>query len=499
MTVDEEWSQLTLSIANDPQSFSHWEALLDYVSKDLSKVSTPSQIEEFRLSYDQFLNKFPLMEQYWVNYAQLEWKMGHTDESLMVYERALGFLPFSNLIWLHYLELMNLVQLDYNKLCDIYREAELKIGFHYHSYEFWKNYLELEESHNGKSLYWFNLLKKIVELPIYNFAYFFGLLFQEIDDIGPDNLLKLVSENELMKKLKIDVKGLDLKRINYRDLKAKLKKTYTDAYITTQFKSFELYEFEQGVKLEYFVPELYKSYQELVNWDQYLSFMELNGKDLQVAQLYHRALVPSASYPNLWLKFADYYIHKNRINDAKNLLYKSLVCLSDSNLVPVQLKLIKLELQQKNYLKARDLTLAALSKNAENVELLLQLINIERLMGDEAHIHEFAVALINRQPADLSMTLLRAMNAHLDLDITQFKDRLSHKEDFWILYLTSLLTTSSSEQVMGVFEEAMKTPGLPTDKLSKWYEDHLLLSSESLRTHFLNSSRRLLHSEPRVS
>lgn len=453
MTVDEEWTEQTLSLASDPHSFAHWETLLEHVAQGLSKASPPEHLARFRASFDQFLGIFPLMEAYWVRYAQLEWRLGQTDRCLAVYRRGLSLLPFSNLVWLHYLELVQLVQLDYTRVIQAYAEAEMRIGTHYHGYEFWKQYLNVEESHRGKTVYWYNLLKKVVEVPLYNYAYFYQLLLAEIDQLGPSMILLIVSESDLQRKLKVDVQDLDLKRLNYRDLKAKLKKQYTDAYITTQFKSYELYQYEQGVKLEFYAPDLYKSYQELSNWDEYLNYMEINGKPQQVEQLYHRALVPTAQYPNLWLKFADYYIHKGQVSNAKHLLYKSLVVLRDENLTPVQLKLIKLELQLKQYLKARDLALAALSQSGDNVELLLQLVNIERLINPEFPV--FVTRLIQGLADNaVAVQILREVCTFMELEMSAFENKLQGEPRYWALVLTAMLEHESLEAVKAEYQRA---------------------------------------------
>ena len=480
MTLDEEWCEVSLSVANDPDNFASWEKLIEYSCKGLNKASSRDKIETFRTSYEQFLKKWSFCERYWINYAQLEWQLGNTDRCLLIYRRSLSLIPHSNLIWISYLKLLPLCELEYQNLLTVYREAELRIGLHYHSYEFWRLYLELEENHRGKSIYWFNLLKKIVEIPIYNYSYFFQLLFDEIENLNQDNILLMVTRDDLVKKLKLQhsLEELDLKRINYRDLKSKLKKIYTDAYITTQFKSFELYEYEKGVKLEFYSPQMAKSYQELDNWSRYLQFIVINGDDLQIRQLFHRALVPLCEYPDIWLQFAQYYISSQKIQDAKHVLYKSLLHLRGSNKSVVQLKLVKLELSHRNYLKARDILLYALGESPNNVELLLQLIHVEKYIStDPQQFNEFLVQLVTTQnDTDVALELFKQLpHQRTDAQLrAQLSTTLHDDARYWILTLDDMLITHDVSSVLELYNECVSNNRLHhRDKLVQWHAQHL--------------------------
>lgn len=468
MTVNEDWATTTLSLAASPHAFTQWQTLIEQTTKHLNKASPSEQRTQFRLSYDSLLRVYPFLERYWIDYAMTEWRLGETDRCLAVFERGISVAPSSNLIWLKYLEWFRGIESNYDKLLVVYERAESHIGTFYHSYEFWRGYLELIETFQGKNIHWFNLLKKIIEIPIYNYAYFFQILFDEIDAVSDKTILLMVSETELQKKLKIDT-SIDLKRLNYRDIRGKLKKTYTDAYITTQFQSYELYQFEKGVKLEYFVPGQMKSFQELSNWDDYLSFMELNGTTSQIRALYRRAVVPTAQYPNIWLKFADYYIHGEKIQDAKSVLYQSLIHLSGSNIVPVQLKLVKMELSQRQYLKARDLLLNALSKNEDNVELLLQLINVEWMMQNP-EFSSFVESMIKSKESSLAVTLLREVSTFTDIDLSIYKDQLKDSDDYWVLYLTRLVEEKDMEEVLVEYKKVKDLEGVlaSSDKIVQW-------------------------------
>lgn len=484
MTQPEQssWDTLSLALANDSSDFAHWEDLTQHALSHLTKSSTTLQLSQFRITLDQLLLKYPFLEQYWVLYAQKEFQLGETGRAKMVWCRALSVLPWSLKVWCEYLKFIKEVGLGYESVLKWFREAEEKCGYHYHAYEFWRMYLEFEEAYHGKSTFWWNLLKKCTEIPLYNYGYFFKLLFAGIETLkDKETVLKIVDSTELKKKLKVDARS-EWTDATFHDVRAKLKKTYTDLYITTQFKTFEIYQYEKNVKLEYYVPRVYQSYQDLVNWDQYLSYMEINALTKpQITQLYHRALIPTANYPNIWLKFAEYYIHNGKLQSAKNLLYTALGFMTDANLVPVQLKLIKIEMALENYIRARDLILASLSKNGENVELLIELMNVEYLLMSQKEVKsedyvKFVISLLNDKPAELGIALLRHLLGFklLEMDLPALlegcKDSLRASPQFWVLML------SYAKDGESVYQEALKEVG-EHELIVRWRTEHGLLDA----------------------
>lgn len=498
-SIDEEWSRLSLLVANDPDNFKNWESLVALVFKGLSKVSSQERLDLMRITTDQFLLKYPLLEQYWVNYAQLEFVLGFTDKARLIFEKSLTVLPYSNLIWLNYLSLVELVEINYERVLTYYQKAETKVGFHYHSYEFWQSYLRFEEKNNGKSLFYYNLLKKILEIPIFNYSYFFKLFFKEIEELDKEALYKLIGEVDLQKKLKADLS----KDSNLHDLKAKLKKIYTDVYITTQFRTFELYNYEKNVKLEYFVPGMIRSYQEIANWEQYLSYTEINGSIGQIHQLYERCLVPMARYPQFWLKYANHLIKRSQLQDAKNVLYKALSVLSDSNNLVIHLKLIKLEISLKNFLRAKSLTLSLLDIE-DNVEVFLYLVNIEHLINssDVPKFKALLLDLVKEKPLELASPLLRHISnfqrADLnpeDLQYVNDDSKFNRDVNFWVLYLNKLIEGDSKRsEILTIYKDALKKVDSPR-RLVQWYEDHLNyeFNDEELLTQFAHSSQLLFN------
>ncbi len=436
-----------------------------------------------------------------MNYAELEFKLGNTELARDVYQRGLNSNPYSLLIWIQYLRFLRKVELDYEKLVWFFQSAESKIGYHYHSYEFWTEFLEFEEKFNGKSLFYFNILRKIIELPIYNFAIFFKAWLNEIENLNHENVLKLVDEQDIVKKFKVSLDKKDLKKLDYHDLKAKLKKTYTDLYITTQFRSFELYQFEKKITLEYYVPNFYRSFQELTNWEQYISFIELNGSPKQTEQLYERALIPLANYPAIWLKYANHFIGLSQFQNAKNLLYKSLIFMNKTNAIQIQTKLVKIECALKNYIKAKDLLVTVLSVNESNIELFLELISLEYIISHEnlTKFKNFVINLIQEKPVKIANVLLKHLtsfkNITIDVKLLQSLNengKFNESLDFWLIYLNTLLLANAERaEVLNWFNFAVGKIG-EDRKLKQWFEDYLSYDSQEDIEQYFKLNRKLV-------
>ncbi|KAH3685384.1 hypothetical protein WICPIJ_003669 [Wickerhamomyces pijperi] len=391
-TIDPTWTELSAKLQTNPSDFTTWESLLDHSTKNLSKITPEETLTRFRICYDSALSRYPNLEQYWINYASWEYKLGYTERCLDIYNRALTIIPSSLKIWCEYLEFLSYkAGYSYETVLKKYQEAEVLIGDHYHSFGFWKGYLKFEKLYQGKSIYYYNLLKKCLDLPLYHYAEFFSMWFKEIDSMTKDTAPMIIKKEELPKKFKITEAQLSAKGVTdsmIADLKVKLKKIYTDVYITTQFKSHELFKYENQIKLEYFVPNVYKSYQELTNWDQYLTFISKNPSNANSSakatqrsvNLFERALISLASYPQFWIQYAEYHLSQGNTLDAKNILYRSLQYLNEGNNLPVYNLIIDLELSLNEYGKVYELIRSLLEyREVVSLELYLRFIEVQYL------------------------------------------------------------------------------------------------------------------------
>lgn len=492
--IDEEWSRLSLNVAQDVNNFQNWEKLISYVSRGLNKASKMDKIELMRASYQQFLSKFPLLEQHWVNYADLEFKLGHTDRCRAVYEQAINFNRYSNLIWVNYLKKLQLIELDYERLVAVFQRVEELVGLHYHSYEFWDMFVHLEKSYNGESHFYFNILRKVIELPIYNYSYFFSIWLQHLENLNETTVLKIITKQELQKKFKINVDEVGIDKIDYKDLIPKVKKVFIDLYITTQFKSYELYRYEKKIDMEYFVPNGLRSYQNITNWLQYIEFIELNYKHEQVVQVYERCLIPLAYYPEVWLKYFNYYLTRSEYQNCRNVLNKALLFVSDEMVLT---KLIKLELSLNNLFKAKDLIELGLSYNFNNYEYLVMLINVEYLLSQEepqvantgevqsrlGKFKEFVVAVIESQKDDsFAVSLIQQLLSFKDLDIgieqleqLNTSGRFDNNHRYWLLVLNYKLQaggkTGEFAELQKYFKQVYQK--CAHAKLLEWFDNYL--------------------------
>ncbi|KAH3674477.1 hypothetical protein WICMUC_003315 [Wickerhamomyces mucosus] len=505
--TDDKWTKISLDLTDAPDNFENWQNLAKISSQNLNKLSKEPELERFRVSYNQLLFRYPNLEQYWINYSKLEFKLGFTDNSLRIYEQSLTVLPSSLLIWTEYLKfLTHKIGLPYDELIKYYQRAEMKVGTHYHSYEFWEQYLNFEEKFNGRSIYYFNLFKKVIEIPTYHYAELFNKFLKEIEDLDNKTVHKIINKSELSKKFKLELRPNEhFSKEALSDLKIKLKKIYTDTYITTQFRSYEIFRYEGGIKFEYFVPNLYKSYQELTNWEQYLDFVELTATSTfqDIENIYERCLISCCSYPQFWLKFANFYLKNQQFESAKNLLNKSIVYLNETNSIEIYKKLINIELKLRNYYKAKDITIMLIEYSKEvNVELYFKLVDIiyllnfkkldkfktffKDLINHESHPIEIQNALLiylfnnYKSPQIHSLNFLNELN--LDGQFNQFLN-------FNMLKLNMMLTNSQISEVSEEFQKISKqfTDSKDQNKLYQWYDTYLsYIEQDVTKLYMLN-------------
>ena len=84
------------------------------------------------------------------------------------------------------------------------------------------------------------LLRIILEIPIYHYGIFYKKWFDLIDNLSKDEKLA----KQIAPYIAPPTKLLPLHRKEHLDLQ-RIEKRFTDAYIATQYHSFELYEFEK--------------------------------------------------------------------------------------------------------------------------------------------------------------------------------------------------------------------------------------------------------------
>lgn len=373
------WSEVSTQLLKNPYNLRLWDKLVETAESNngnrINKISSPQEVDLLRVSYESLLRKYPLLVNYWIKYAEWEFMLGNTETANEIYEKSLLNLSYSIELWISYLNFkIKTIDSDVNKILNIFESARRKVGYHFHSHEFYSLYLSFLQNyaneHNGFKLKYYVLLRIIIEIPIYHYGIFFKKLFTSINEknLTSEVIGYLVPEKELHQFANIkDMKTVSLK----------LKKIFTDVLITTQYKVFQLFYFEKKITRPYYDVS-YLSNQEIHNWNNYLNFIELNYPLEYVILCYERCLLTAANYFRFWIRYANFFINSMNYTIAKEILHRGLSFNNNDRLL---IKLVDLELYTGDYLKARDLVLSHVKVNEIiPIKVYEKMISIERLM-----------------------------------------------------------------------------------------------------------------------
>jgi pre-mRNA-processing factor 39 len=382
--VNQEWLKVSTELVLDPNNLGLWEKLIstaEYNQKrGINKSSSSEELELLRESYKGLLRKYPLLFNYWIKYATWEFKLGNTDIANAIYCQSFQYLDNSIEMWVDYLQFkVNTISNNLDEVLSLFETARNKIGLHFHSYEFYKLYLSFLKNYqtleNKYQLKYFVLLRMVIEIPLYHYEYFFKILLDQIAQLGTSKQIKdsvlpfLVPKRELHNFSKLDLKSTAVQ----------LKKIFVDLYITTQYKVYELYNFEKKLSKPYFDLN-FVSQQQLGLWDRYLNFLELKSYDHDCIRLtYERCLIPTASYAQFWTKYCDYFIQNSDHRAAITLLNRAIFFCNDPKLI---VKLVDLHVFLGEILRAKDIIVQYIRSN-----VFIPLPIYEKLLNIEGIIH----------------------------------------------------------------------------------------------------------------
>lgn len=371
MDAGDGWNRASAEVVAQPESLDRWQKLVLQAESEngfaVNKVASHDTVQRLRATYDALLDRFPLLVHYWARYVGWEFRLGNYERAAALFERARTHLDGSVELWTHYLSFkVETISDNSAEISELFESGRKSIGRHYYSHEFYELYLNFLRSYcaEGEQKYLL-LLRTIVEQPIYHYNLFFRRLFLAISSVSEKNLALLVPQ-------------LALKNFtgDHRQTANKLKKVFTDLYITTQTRSYQIYSFERHLERQYFsekfIPQL-----QLKTWHNYLSFLELNFCHQHVLQTYERCVLITGAYPEFWLRYADFQVSHNHPVAAAGVLTRGMVYCSSHKLL---IKLTDVYLVLGNYTRARDLLLEYIKQTAEvPLPVMEKMVSVESL------------------------------------------------------------------------------------------------------------------------
>ncbi|VVT51444.1 uncharacterized protein SAPINGB_P003098 [Magnusiomyces paraingens] len=414
-----EWSQIYSFIEYNPDSFSAWEDLIEIsenLEGGLSKASSSSAIKLFRFTFDTFLNRFPLAQGYWIKFAELEFKLGNTEQALMIYDKAVNVIPLSVELWTHYCAFKTIVTPSIKQARVLFEKAANCVGYHYLSHPFWDEYIKFEKS-NGDSLRLFKLYLRIVQIPLHQYAKYFYKLFQLAPNLPVKHLVsaeyleqfnaeyeieqlekeeeerekKLEPQSEANPNLSSESKSIvtkrqleEKKKVIEADLRHRIYNYYSRLYIQTQKKVNERFQYESEIQRQFF-HVLYLPEEEIQNWRRYLQFMEtenagnnrlINNESMnELVALYERSIIPFGHYEEFWLRYTKFLVANNKIDEARNVYRRASFVLPIGR-IQVRLQYALFEESYGNIDIAKNIFLSLLDALPFSTELIVGYANL---------------------------------------------------------------------------------------------------------------------------
>lgn len=329
---DEKFSKLTLNVTQFPKALVHWEQLLDFLldtAAPINKTISPNVLELITSTYDSMLFNLSYLENYHIDYALLQYKLGNISRFHQIFKRALSiFNQRSLVLWVSYLRVCNEIVLDNKQLFRLYENAETYIGLHYHSGLFWEMYLNQLTLRCSTKQRYFIVLRKALEVPMYSFSKFYAVWLKHVDDIRDlSELPFLISKEDLLNRLQIDVKFSGRRGPYLTEAKKMIKKFTKELYMVVQAQVLEMYNlYESSISTQFYTgPDTILPLQEVNTWLEYTEYIAT----LDISPLCHltfqRAITTLASLDTIWIKYADWLIDvEDDYTSAKNILVTGL-------------------------------------------------------------------------------------------------------------------------------------------------------------------------------
>ncbi|EEQ37986.1 hypothetical protein FOB63_001305 [Clavispora lusitaniae] len=402
--INPDWHSVSIELLKNPFDLDLWQQLVHCATYSngvvLDKTASDAQVHLLRVSFDSLLHQYPLLSKYWTAYAEWEFKLGFIERANTVYLKGLTYVGFDLSYWLDYLRFkLRVIGDDTQEVLELFEEARLRIGFNFHASDFYLLYLSFLRSYATKDNGYYEksiwLIRSTVEIPLYNYS----LLFREMMEvINPKSLtfnnLHLLIPDSQLKTWKTQTKN------NLSTISKRLEKTFTDAYVVNQYKSYQIYSFEKNIVSALYYDNHVLSTNQIESWKQYLDFAEQNHTFSYVCQLYERSLVSTAKYCTIVLKFVDYLVSQKKFSMCRQILRKFISVNPSRNDVKLLIRLVDLEVYLGYFERARDIVVnyLALNKTAPNC-IYSKLFEVESMFhfeGDDEYLSGLALQIIRQ-------------------------------------------------------------------------------------------------------
>uniref|UniRef100_UPI00398E7ABD pre-mRNA-processing factor 39 isoform X2 n=1 Tax=Pristiophorus japonicus TaxID=55135 RepID=UPI00398E7ABD len=394
-----EYEKFWKVIEDNPQDFTGWTYLLQYVEQE-------NHILAARKAFDHFLSHYPYCYGYWKKYADLERRHDNIKGADEVYRRGLQAIPLSVDLWLHYINFIK-ETLDSTipetdaKIKSVFEHAVLAAGTDFRSDRLWETYINWEND-RGDLEEVTGIYDRILGIPTQLYSHHFQRFKDHVQNHLPKDIISSEDFIQLRRELASTNEHFDNDGILGNDLAAgidindpaqivseienmrhRIIEVRQETYNHNENEVSRRWTFEEGIKRPYFhVKPLEKA--QLKNWKDYLDFEIENGTLERVVVLFERCLVACALYEDFWIKYAKYM--ENHSNEGVRHVYSRACTVHLSKKPMVHLLWAAFEEQQGNINEAR-IILKALEESVPGLAMVrLRRVSLERRHGniDEA-------------------------------------------------------------------------------------------------------------------
>lgn len=388
----DNWTSIYAEVEANPDAFNVWEDLIESaegLEGGLCKASSERAFQLFRFSYDLFLKRFPFAHGYWIRYAELEFRLGFTDNAELVYLQAVSVIPLSVDLWTAYCAFKLISSPNPDAVRMIFERATGQAGLHYLAHTLWDKYIEFEEREDDP-IRLFNLYDRIIRVPLHQYAKYFAKFMELCPSIPVEALVDPAYLEQFRAEFEVDKSeraeqderqdfkptAEEVRAEEETDLRSRIANYHVQIYVKTQNQVAARWQYESTI-LRPFFHVVYLAEVELVNWRRYIHFEEVEGDIDRVVAIYERAVIPTAQYEEMWLRYARWLIASNMIEQARVVFQRG------SYAVPIgrtelRLQYARFEEAQGNPETAKDIYNIILEALPTSTETIIGLANLMR-------------------------------------------------------------------------------------------------------------------------
>ncbi|XP_045423866.1 pre-mRNA-processing factor 39 isoform X1 [Lemur catta] len=533
-----EYEKFWKTVENNPQDFTGWVYLLQYVEQE-------NHLMAARKAFDKFFIHYPYCYGYWKKYADLEKRHDNIKQSDEVYRRGLQAIPLSVDLWIHYINFLK-ETLDpsdpetNSTVRGTFEHAVLAAGTDFRSDRLWEMYINWENE-QGNLREVTAIYDRILGIPTQLYSHHFQRFKEHVQNNLPRDLLTGEQFIQLRREL-ASVNGhsgddgppgddlpsgiediTDPAKLitEIENMRHRIIEIHQEMFNYNEHEVSKRWTFEEGIKRPYFhVKPLEKA--QLKNWKEYLEFEIENGTHERVVVLFERCVISCALYEEFWIKYAKYMenhstegvrhvfsractIHlpkkplvhmlwaafeeqQGNINEARNILRTFEECVL--GLAMVRLRRVSLERRHGNMEEAEHLLQDAIKNAKSNNESSFYAVKLARhLFKIQKNLPKSRKVLLEAIERDKENTKL-----YLNLLEMEYSGDLKQNEENILNCFDKAVHGSLPIKMRITFSqrkvEFLEDFGSDVNKLLNAYDEHqtLLKEQDSLKRKAENGS-----------